>query len=341
MGGGIQRWREATSLWQGPDAHAEYLQRSYRDAFELSVAVNNDLVRTSYWRLNATPAARIDEYTFLYGDPDGEYEVRRYDPDTEMFPTTERVPPAREPTFDQIEKELAEAEEALESYQPTRESFASEFAALEYYGDEYAIPGNGVGTGLPYEPIWMEAIALRPDLVARKLELSLQRCLRSLRFQKDLPFIYLKGGGDFASNHGPFYSPRAFHELVLPRLQRYCEEAHEYGKFVLFASDGDLWPVGDDLFGASGLDGYYEIDRRAGMDLRRLREAYPDLTLMGNVSSHTLHLGTLEEVEAECRDVAETAMELGSILAGVSNYPQIGSPPENILAMLRIFEEYR
>ena len=38
VGGGIQRWREATSLWNGPDAHAEFLERSLRDAVDVALA---------------------------------------------------------------------------------------------------------------------------------------------------------------------------------------------------------------------------------------------------------------------------------------------------------------
>ena len=65
---------------------------------------------------------------------------------------------------------------------------------------------------------------------------------------------------------------------MLPRLQKISRCCHDLGVYHLFASDGDLWPVADDLFGRSGIDGYYEIDKLAGMDLRRLREAQPQPT---------------------------------------------------------------
>ena len=342
VGGGIQRWRESVSLWNGPDAHAEFLARSLQDALDLNVAVNNDMLRNGYWRFSHKPTQRIDENTFLYGDPDGEFFVTRFDPDTEMFQEIDRQPPPKEPTFEDIERDLEAQEAALEEGPPpSAELDEGDTAAYARWGDKYALSGAGLWTGFGYERIWMEAIALRPDLAARRMDYNLAKGLQHLEAQKELPVHYLKGGGDFASNHGPFYSPRAFHEIVFPRLRRYCDEAHKLGKYYLFASDGDLWSVADDLFGAGGTDGYFEIDRRAGMDLRRLRERFPDLTLLGNVSSHMLHTGTLDQVKAECRDVCETAMELGSIIAGVSNYPQIGTPPENLFAMLEIFAEYR
>ena len=88
------------------------------------------------------------------------------------------------------------------------------------------------------------------------------------------------------------YSPKTFVNLFLPALQRVSEICHKHGGAHLFASDGNIWPVADVLFGQAGIDGYYEIDRRAGMDLESLREQFPALVLLGNISSHTVHLGS-------------------------------------------------
>ena len=99
--------------------------------------------------------------------------------------------------------------------------------------------------------------------------------------------------------------------------------------------------MADDLFGAANMDGFFEIDGRAGMDLRKLRERFPDLTLMGGINSYTLHLGAREEVIAETRLAIEAALECGSILVGCSNYPVPQTPAENIEAMVETIDEYR
>ena len=75
--------------------------------------------------------------------------------------------------------------------------------------------------------------------------------------------------------------------------------------------------------------------------LHGLRESYPDLTLLGNISSRTLHTGTPDEVRAETLDCLETARELGGIVVGLSNYAVPGTPPENLEAMLRTIEDRR
>ena len=37
VGGGIQQWREVKALWEGKDAHQEYLERSFRDAIDIAL----------------------------------------------------------------------------------------------------------------------------------------------------------------------------------------------------------------------------------------------------------------------------------------------------------------
>ena len=195
--------------------------------------------------------------------------------------------------------------------------------------------------GLPYEAIWLEAMVLRPDLIGRYLDTYAERLVRSVPHLKAVGVQYVFGGGDFASTTGTFYSPQVFRDLMLPRLTRMTDACHAEGLLYLFASDGRLWPVADDLFGAAGVDGYYEIDRRAGMDLAELRERYPQLTLIGNLSSHTLHKGTPQEVADEVGSCMEVAKEYGGVMVGLSNYALPGTPEENVRTMLDEIERLR
>ena len=343
VGGGVQQWREACALWKGPDAHAEFLDRTFRDAVDINLLCENDIVRPNFWRYDTKPTRRIDENTFLYeyGD-EADWRVLRHDSQSEQCHVFD-YRPRSDQTFDDIEAELAAKEDAVADLQPCEESYAFELRAQELLGHERAVRIGGVGVGMLVtgDPIWIQAIALRPDLVARYLDLQVERARRTVPFLVARGFRYLFGGGDFAADTGPIYSPRAFHELMLPRLREVSDICHQHGAYHLFASDGDLWPVADDLFGASGVDGFYEIDRRAGMDLARLRERFPRLTLIGNISSHTAHLGTADELVGEAVSAIEEAKRSHGIIVGISNYFVPGTPIDHVVAVLEAIKALR
>ncbi len=335
VGGGIQQWREACALWEGEEAHQEFLERSRRDAFELGKALGHDLIRMEYWRMPARPSGKVDERTFLYGDPGGQWRLYRFEPETELYqPVDERPRPDRK-DMDWLERFVADAERDAEDYAPTEETFADTRRMIADYGQEHALRINGGGLAIPYDPpVWLEASLLRPDLVGRCLDAQAERLVRSAPLMAEAGVEYLFGGGDMASNSGPFYSPRVFHELMLPRLERMCGACRRHGVRYLFASDGNLWAIAEDLFGSSGVDGYFEIDRRAGMDLGRLRERFPRLVLIGNISSRTLHRGRPEDVAAEARSCLDEARRSRGIIVGLSNYAMPGTPPENLEALV-------
>ncbi|MCK5802574.1 MAG: hypothetical protein KAI66_07060 [Lentisphaeria bacterium] len=340
-GGGINQWREATATWDGPDAHAEFVERTTRDTYDLARLAKTDLIRIAYWRMPAKPAQKIDDLTFLYGDPDGDYTVRQLSAETELYQIIDQRNSKAPQTVDDLEVLVESMERGVENHHPTAASFTAAMQAYEVFAPEREIPTGGYGLSVPNtSQIWLEAIALRPDLVSRMLETQCLRAIATIRAQKDLPLRVIMGGGDFCGNHGPNYSPRFFHEEMLPRLQRMSAAAHECDMYTVFATDGDTWPVGDDLWGASGTDAAHEIDCLAGMDLRKMRAAYPNLTCFGNISTITLHQGTKEEVVAQTRENCEAALDLGGILAGVSNQIPPGTPIENVLAMLETIEEY-
>ncbi|MCD6593083.1 hypothetical protein J7L00_03260 [Candidatus Bathyarchaeota archaeon] len=348
VGGGIQQWRETKALWEGEEAHRDFLKRSLEDAFEIARATDQDIIRFHYWRLPEKPTKKIDEYTFLYGDPKGEYVIRRYNPSSELFNVIKENPPREKGNlsvrFKMAEEQLARMEEQLENYKPRSEDFQEIRSLIEKYGEEYAIRVNGgsVGIGLTTrDPIWLMAALRRQDLAARYLDIQAEMAVKQIRYLAEAGAKLLFGGVDFADNRGPCLPPKIFRELVLPRIQRVAEECHKCGVYYLYASDGNLWPVADDLFGKSGIDGYFEIDRRAGMNLRKLRERFPHLVLIGNISSHTLHYGSREEVKAEVLSCLKEAKRSRGIIVGVSNYIVPGTPKENIQTLLETIRKHR
>ncbi|MEK7395633.1 MAG: uroporphyrinogen decarboxylase family protein [Candidatus Poribacteria bacterium] len=342
VGGGMQQWREAKALWEGKDAHQEYLERSQKDAFDLSIALEHDILRLEYWRMAEKPSKKINDNTFLYGDTEKSWRLMRFDPPTELYQVIDQYPPKVEDTIENIERSIIAQEKSLENYHPSAEGSSYTKSQMEKYGKNWVIRVGGGGLGIPYgSRIWLEMVALRPDLIGRYLAVQAEMSVRSMEGIANTGVQMIFGGGDFASNQGPFYSPKSFHELMLPNLRKISEECHKYGIYYLFASDGNLWPVADDLFGNSGVDGFYEIDGKAGMDLGKLREKFPHLTLIGNISSVTLHIGTKDDVINETLSCINEAKKSGGIIVGVSNAIVKGTPEENIWAMVETMKKYR
>jgi hypothetical protein len=343
VGGGIQQWREAVALWNGADAHAEYVERSYRDAVDVAIASGNDILRTSYWRYHRMPTRRVDESTFLYEyGPEQDWRVLRYDPGSEQCDVTFYLPPPPA-TFDTIEREIAAAEKALEVDEPSPEGFASELRAMRELGDRYDIRVGGVGVGVPLRgvEVWLEAMISRPDLVERHLDVAVEEAKRNIETLAPLGFRHFWGGLDFASNEGPMFSPRLFRELLVPRLREVTDVCHEHGARHLFASDGEFWAVADMLFGEEVVDGYFEIDSRAGMCLAPLRSRFPKLVLIGDISSHTVHLGTKTDIVEECLRALAVAKDRGGVVVGVSNYFVPHTPIDNVLTVIETIRDNR
>ncbi len=339
VGGGIQQYRESIALWNGGKAHQEFLERSFEDACELCDKLDLDLVRTVYWRKSETPAGRIDEHTFLYGEKTGDWDIWRFDPPTETYGVVERNARPR-PDVSDLRREAERAVAAAEEYAPSPETFTPLPETVGRFRGRRAVPGTGVGISVPREEEWLAATTLYPDIVGTYLDSRVERATKNARVMIGLGIPYCFGGGDFAGNHGPFYSPATFHELMLPRLQRISRACHDVGCRHLFASDGNLWPVADDLFGDSGVDGFYEVDRNF-MSIPELRSRFPHLVLLGGIRSEVLHTGTEQDVREETRSAVEQAVKAGGCIVGCSNQIVAGTPEANFYAMMEELEARR
>ena len=75
----------------------------------------------------------------------------------------------------------------------------------------------------------------------------------------------------------------------MPQIRRQADALHELGVFVNNTSDGDLWPIIDDFLIGTHVDGYGEIDKAAGMDLKRLKQRYGDSIVFGVANTFGLY----------------------------------------------------
>jgi len=343
VGGGIQAFRECKARFEGEKAHREFIEKAFNDACKLAEAFDMDIVRPSYWRGNRKPSKMIGEYQMVFGDPDKDknWEIMELDPATELFQVV-KSSNNRQVEMEDLYRQVEEEEKAISSFKFDEKPYEFYIRALKKYGKEKAVWAGGNGLEIPYDPaIWLEAVLIDESLVDRLLELQCVRAVKTVEAMTSLGFEFFRGGGDAASNLGPFYSKSIFDKLLLPRFKRISEACKKGKAYHLFSSDGNLWAWGDSLFLDTGIEGLCEVDRNAGMDLKLLRERYPHLTLFGNVSSITLHTGTAQAVIDETKDCIGTAKKYGSICVGVSNIIMTETPVKNIEVMLKTIRDER
>ena len=142
---------------------------------------------------------------------------------------------------------------------------------------------------------------------------------------------------DFGCNDGPFISPAHFADIVAPYLTELVQCIHDLGRKAILHSDGCLTPILDQIH-ATGIDGYQSVDPQGHMDIRQVREQYPDWILMGNVPCNMLQ----RPDEAPIREAVRYCMTHGGIgkpyIFSTSNSIYQGMPPQSYRIML---DEYQ
>ena len=109
----------------------------------------------------------------------------------------------------------------------------------------------------------------------------------------------------------------------------------------MYRTDGNIWPIAEELLVESGVHGYGEIDIEAGMNIGELKRRFPHLTLWGGVKcGSTLIRGTKEEIVTETKKAIEEGAPGGGFIFGSSNAIQSSVPPENFLIMLETAKKY-
>jgi uroporphyrinogen decarboxylase len=147
---------------------------------------------------------------------------------------------------------------------------------------------------------------------------------------------------DFGYNDAPFISPEHFADLVTPYLTEIVQSIHELNRKVILHSDGCIKLILDQLY-STGLDGYQSVDPQGHMDIKEVREQYPDWILMGNVACNMLQDSDQEKI----RESVRYCMSHGGVgkpyIFSTSNCIFKGMPPESYKIMhdeyLRIIDE--
>jgi uroporphyrinogen decarboxylase len=147
-------------------------------------------------------------------------------------------------------------------------------------------------------------------------------------------------GDDIADTHGPLFPPKMLKEYLYPYLEKVVNIAHQKKIYVMMHSDGNLYPVLDDLL-ATGIDGLHPIEPGA-MDLTDVKNRYGErIFLRGNVDCiHVLPFGSEEDVRKDVRRCIDAAAKGGGFILAESNSMHANVKTENIWTMIDEARKY-
>jgi len=181
-----------------------------------------------------------------------------------------------------------------------------------------------------------------PDLVHELIELTLSHDIRAMQRVVQAGVDVVIFGDDYADKNSTLMSPRHFKEFILPGLKRSVDAAHEAGAYVVKHTDGNIMPILD-MIVDTGIDGLNPIEPAAGMDISLLKQRYGHrIALIGNIDcGYLLCQAPVEEVRRVTRETIRVAAPGGGYCLSSSNSIHSSVRPENFMAMIQTWREYR
>ena len=176
-----------------------------------------------------------------------------------------------------------------------------------------------------------------PEVMHEFMETSTEIEIRRVHAVADVslsPVILIPE--DFSHKGGPIFDPDFLGQFHYPYLKRLTEAWHEHGIKVIYHSDGNYKNALPQLMGC-GVDGFYCLEKNAGMDIVELKNAYPDFVWAGGVDGiELMERGSVEQIKTEVRrHILETnALNTGGMFVATSSEINPTIPPDSFKAMV-------
>lgn len=222
-------------------------------------------------------------------------------------------------------------EAQAESFEIIRELSGDRFMLSAFQDGTQAIPCGNDLAALSYR------IADDEEGLLAELNRRCDAAIRNMRFLVEAGAEIVFMCSDYCFNQGPFLSPPMFRKFITPFINRQVAAIREMGAFAVQHTDGNLWPIFDQLT-ESLPHALHSIDPMAGMDIREVRHRVGrSICLMGNVDCSRLQSGTRAEIEASARYCLEHGPIDGTgYVFCSSNCIFEGVPLESYLTMLAV-----
>ena len=137
---------------------------------------------------------------------------------------------------------------------------------------------------------------------------------------------------DLSYGSGPMIHPKFFRKYVFPWYEELAALAKKQGLLFFFHSDGNIWPIMDDLI-AIGFDAIHPIDPTS-MDIKEVKEKVgKKLGILGNLHTDLLARGSEEEVRELTKKLIREIAPGGGYALGSGNSVPNWARFENYQAM--------
>lgn len=160
---------------------------------------------------------------------------------------------------------------------------------------------------------------------------NLRRVLEIAGDRLDMVYFY----DDVATQNSLMVSKKMWHRFVRPHHARIIELAHQYGKPVMYHTDGSVYQLIPEFIDL-GVDLLNPLQPDAkNMDLQKIKDEFGDrLCFHGGVDiMRTLPKGKPEQVQAEVRNRVNILGRNGGYVLCSSHHIQPDTPIENVIAM--------
>jgi len=144
--------------------------------------------------------------------------------------------------------------------------------------------------------------------------------------------------GDIAYVGGMMFAPAKWRKYFKPIVKRVIDVCREAGLMVIYHGCGNATRVYQDFIDI-GLQGYNPLEAKAGLDAVKLKEQFPQLSLVGNVDVRALESGNKDVIAREVLYKLKTGVG-GGYICQSDHSVSSEVAPESYAYMVDLVKEY-
>ncbi|HHV96468.1 MAG TPA: hypothetical protein GXX37_08380 [Clostridiaceae bacterium] len=149
--------------------------------------------------------------------------------------------------------------------------------------------------------------------------------------------VFMAFNEDMAYNHGPMLSKALFDEFLLPYYKRVIPVLKKFSIIPFIDCDGfieDMIP----WFIEAGIEGVLPLERKAGVDVVRIRNKYPEFKMIGAYDKMVMSKGE-DEMRKEFERLLPV-MKSGGFIPSCDHQTPPEVSLENYMTYIRLLKEY-